>query len=728
MARAILHRATFLRRLKLSFHIATSRMPPSLAPYNALLPESVSTPTLVDANDVPTENGFKQTIESAEPASLGQGVISWYWKNWKYESAACLLVLSGPLVIFGTLYPHNGQPLPQWPFDVSINSLLSVYTLILKASIGIILGSCIGQLQWKWFALESRPLYDMVRFDQATRDAGGALNLIWRQRIQQPLTTLGCAITILAVAVDPFVQQLLRPVDCSIGLPDDDMTADLPVATFFSGWGHFGPSDNNTPVSAKKKAIEKALYTGTFAPQQDILWQCPTGNCTFSIYSTIGLCNSCEDVSSDVVVNFTHSLANVSEHGPPGAPPTTKFTVVSSYNTSEHISMSVNMSATQWLGGPVSVAVAAAEQHPSMSANRDDIRDAKFVFGFLVGATVKANGRIDWTTTDNSTCNPEAVNESWSCRGYGAATCTIKPCIQVYNATVTAGTFEENLLQTMSGADWGRIRETDTGGDMYLAMLDSKCASQERTDSFPDSELKDRWRPFDFNLTESDTAQFAKSLPENILSLIETGCLHLVSPTLLFYSVGQYLQGFVQATPGSSMHQADDFEILDMGNFQGPPVIQSIYNWGNTDFERVESTLTNITDSLTTYIRTHSWAQSSDGKNYTRTTKGIVYHYATCLEVKWLWLLFPSAMSSLTLLLFFLVIEIARKENAPVWKASPLAWVLRTDGPADGRFSFSGGAYEAMQDRSRQIAVQLDEVDGPRIGMVDMKDPHLELR
>lgn len=701
-------------------------MPPSLAPYNALLPESVSTPTLVDANYVPTENDFKPTIESADPTSLGQGVISWYWKNWKYESAACLLVLSGPVIIFGTLYPHNGQPLPQWPFDVSINSILSVYALVLKASIGIILTSCIGQLQWRWFALDSRPLYDMVRFDQATRDASGALDLMWRQRIQQPLTTLGCAITILAVAVDPFVQQLLRPVDCSIELPDDGMTADLPVATCFDGTAYGGPFNYDNLNNALEKDIENALYTGTFAPQQDILWQCPTGNCTFSDYGTIGLCNSCEDVSADVLVNF----ANISEYHPAGIPPGPNIAVHSSYNTSEYVSMSMNMSATQlWFGAPVNVAVAAAEQYPPplTATSRDDIRDAKLVFGFLIGATVKANGRIDWTNPGNSTCNPESVTESWSCRGYGAATCTIKPCIQVYNATVTAGTFKENLLTTMSGADWGRIRKVDAE-DIYLAILDSQCSSQERTDSFPDSKLKDRWRPFDFNVTESDSAQFPNSLPDNIASLIENGCLHLMSPDRLFYSVGQYLQGFVQSTSSFMGGGSDDFVIFVLSDFQGPPVIRSIYNWGNTDFERVESTLTNISHSLTTYIRTHGRAQSSDGANYTRTTQGKVYHYATCLEVKWLWLSFPSVLSLLTLLLFFLVIEIARKENTPVWKASPLAWVLRTDGPGDGRFSISGGACEAMQDRARQIAVHLDGMGGPRIGMVDMKDPHLELR
>lgn len=695
----------------------------SLSPYNALPPEPTSTPELVDADDAKTQNDIKPTLEPAQSTSPREDAISWYWKNWKYESAACILVLSGPLVIFGTLYPYNGQPSPQWPFNASINSLLSVYALVLKASIAVILASCIGQLQWKWFAMESRSLYDMVRFDQATRDAGGALNLIWRQRFQQPLTALGCAITILAVAVDPFVQQLLRPVDCSIEVFEDGMSANLPVATYFGILGHFGASENSSSLPSKQSALQNALYAGTFAPQHDIPWQCPTGNCTFPEYSTIGLCNSCEDVSADVVVNFWSAPAN------PNAPESLQafpdLRVHSSYNKNESIAMSVNMSVSlPWDVLDVNLAVTSVEQIPPYFEWEDDWRDKQLVFGFLLGATVAADGRVDWTTTDNSTCDSEAVDKSWSCRGYGAATCTIKPCIQVYNATVTAGTFKENLVTTLSGTSWGRIRGVDSNYTYYLAMVDSQCSQQERTDSSADSELKDRLKSFDFNIPDADIDLNAP--PKELLSLVEDGCLHLVAPDYLLYTVGQYLQGTVQALPQKYSNSPDNFKILEMAHFEGPPVTQNIYNWGNTDFHRVESTLENITDSLTTYIRTHSWAQSSDGTNYTRTTQGRVYHYATCLEVKWPWLLFPSILSSLTILLFLLVIEMARKGNAPVWKASQLAWILRTDGPRVGHFSFSSDACEAMKDRSKQIAVHLDEMDGPRIEMVDMKDPHLD--
>lgn len=146
------------------------------------------------------------------------------------------------------------------------------------------------------------------------------------------------------------------------------------------------------------------------------------------------------------------------------------------------------------------------------------------------------------------------------CLSPGIVAATAPPCVQssraygvqVYNASVTAGAFEENLLTTMSGTDWGRIREVDLV--MCISPCsDSQCSSLEREDFFPESELNDRWRPFDLNVTESDPARFSKSPPDDTLSLLENGCLHLVSPDSLFDLMEQYLQGFVQATSSSGV-------------------------------------------------------------------------------------------------------------------------------------------------------------------------------
>lgn len=710
-------------------------IPPSIQPYSTLLPEAPSTSeTLVDPQHPPREDSIEPTTKFTHTTHPRRSLRLSYWAIWKYESAACLIVLTTPVVIFATLYPHNGQPLPQWPFGVSINSLLSVYALILKASTAIILTSCIGQLQWKWFASEPRPLYDMVRFDQATRDASGALKLIWRQGTRQPLTTLGCAITILAFAIDPFMQQLLRPEDCSVELPVDSMAASLPVATLFEGYGFFGTSEDiTTSENIAFKAIENAVYSGVFNNKQDVIWQCPTGNCTFPPYGTIGLCSSCEDVSADVVVSPLCSRPNSSDHHPESkgtCSAESGFAVNYTYDADEYIPMRLDMlyrlEEDEDRYSPPKVALAEAETFPALKGSPQDMRDQKLVFGFLVGVTAITNGYLSWKALGNSTCNPELLKDSWSCRGYGAAVCTMRPCVKVYNATVAAGVFEENLITTISGTDWGSIRDKN-GWTVYLAMLDSQCASRNHSESSPNVDIRSRWMPFDLTVASSDPATFAKSLPSNVTSLIQDGCLYLASiESTLISSPLEYLRGFVQSTTVFTWYDIDDTLIMDTWGFEGPPILRTIYDWGFTDFQRVESIFLNISDSLTSYIRTHGRAQLPDGTNYTRTAQGKVHHYATCLQVNWLWLLFPSILSSLTVLVFFLVAETSRRQTTPVWKVSPLAWILRIDGQGDRQLSPSGESCEAMEGRSRQIAVQLDETDGPRIEMVDIKDPHLD--
>ncbi|POS73077.1 hypothetical protein DHEL01_v208520 [Diaporthe helianthi] len=171
--------------------------------------------------------------------------------------------------MFATLYPHHGQPLPQWPFKVSTNSLLSVYALVLKAVIAFILASCIGQLQWTWFA-ETRPLTDMLHFDSATRGADGALGLIWRQRFRQPLTSLGCMILVLSLAVDPFTQQLVRPVDCSVEQREAGAIATLSRVNVLVS------QIRVQNLSTITKEVDDVMREAMYSTGEDPRWQCST--------------------------------------------------------------------------------------------------------------------------------------------------------------------------------------------------------------------------------------------------------------------------------------------------------------------------------------------------------------------------------------------------------------------------------------------------------------------
>lgn len=714
-------------------------MPSTLQAYDALSSSASSTtPTLHQPESQLSCEAVEPSPESPTSHLPSRTCNLRYWKNWEWEFAACLLVLATPIILFATLYPHHGQPLPQWPFKLSINSLISVYTLVLKAAIGVILTSCIGQLQWMWFS-ETRPLTDMLLFDNATRGADGALGLIWRQRFREPLTALGCVIMVLAVAVDPFVQQLVRPVDCSVEVSDRNAIATLPRANVFERLGYNLDANITDPTRGKfdlglvDKDIDGALYDAIFSPGQGPPRQCSTGNCTFTdTYGTIGICSSCQDSSADVTITATCSdpdSSYASHHPTSGAdcPKNSSFTLDSNFTASEYINLGTRMEIfSVELSNTPLVAAGDSETTPEGFLGLRNL-----LFRFLIGATAGTGGRIDWTTSGSSRCDSDKPKGSWSCQGYGAATCSLQPCIQIYNASISAGILEENLVESSSDTAWGMIYDNH-GMPLYLALIDTRCAAQVQTPSDWSSSMGSRWLPYNFNLSVTLDSVYdmdaAIHLPDDAQTLLESGCLYLMSADIVLLATGVRLEGTIEASALSvSGSWAGDTEV-DMSDFEGPEMLRAIYNWGHTDFERVRASVANISESLTTYIRAHGGSPNFLGStDFSKDVQGKVYHYATCLQVQWPWLSYPTSLAILTVSFFVMVSEVTRRQGASVWKASPLAWVLRVEGPSKEILPSSNGSCKKMKDRSTQIAVHLfdGDLDGPRICIADLKDPNL---
>lgn len=62
-------------------------------------------------------------------------------KDWKVEIACCIWGLGSLAAIAATLGPFQSRPLPQLPYDLSLNALVSLYVIMLKAAMFTILCS-----------------------------------------------------------------------------------------------------------------------------------------------------------------------------------------------------------------------------------------------------------------------------------------------------------------------------------------------------------------------------------------------------------------------------------------------------------------------------------------------------------------------------------------------------------------------------------------------------------
>lgn len=113
---------------------------------------------------------------------------------WAIEIASILIAILALSAIYITLVIHSDRPLPRWPGLISINSLIAIFTVILKAALIMpvaegmafnVHSSCllifrigIGQLKWHWFH-EPRSLIDLNRVDAASRGPWGSFLLIF---------------------------------------------------------------------------------------------------------------------------------------------------------------------------------------------------------------------------------------------------------------------------------------------------------------------------------------------------------------------------------------------------------------------------------------------------------------------------------------------------------------------------------------------------------------------
>jgi hypothetical protein len=118
---------------------------------------------------------------------------------------------------------YDGKEAPQLPYNITLNALISVLSTAAKSSLLFTIAGILGQIKWIWFT-ERRELSDIQTFDDATRGPWGALILLC-SRSRRPLASLGAAITILALAYDMFLQQLVRyPVVYDSVLSDEATT------------------------------------------------------------------------------------------------------------------------------------------------------------------------------------------------------------------------------------------------------------------------------------------------------------------------------------------------------------------------------------------------------------------------------------------------------------------------------------------------------------------------
>ena len=275
----------------------------------------------------------------------------------------------------------------------------------------------LSHLKWTWFE-HTRPLLDLPKYDDASRGPLGATKLLWAlgrryskvlHLVRSPansvqhrgsfVASVGAVVTILALGVDPFVQQIVRYYTCV--KPTGRIEASIPRVNTYEDPGAF---HNGAGSVALGIGTQAAISAGAFsAAAFSLLFNCSTGNCTFERpYSSVGFCSRCSDISTELrITNYTYVNYNPA------------------YGNATVSQLNYTLPSGLYVAPTDSGQVFAMGGYP---ANE-----------YPPGPPIAAVEAIYKPPTKRSCASGD---DSWACRGYGAARCELIPCLKEYNATI----------------------------------------------------------------------------------------------------------------------------------------------------------------------------------------------------------------------------------------------------------------------------------------------------
>ncbi|KAK8050765.1 hypothetical protein PG994_012495 [Apiospora phragmitis] len=216
---------------------------------------------------------------------------------WKIElltwlgSVCCFL---GIVIVLATL---NNKGPPDWYFESTPNAVIQLLATFAQALLMASVSAAIGQMKWLRM-LQERPQVDFHRLDQSSRGPWGSL-LVLISRRAGFIASLGALIMVLSLGIAPCFQQTLRCHTVYTAGSD----ASVPIARYMNGTGTGTVYQKNIFVPRLDPQLASTPYIALFSPphtEYTATAHCGSGNCTWEVYETLAVCNTCKDLSSSL--------------------------------------------------------------------------------------------------------------------------------------------------------------------------------------------------------------------------------------------------------------------------------------------------------------------------------------------------------------------------------------------------------------------------------------------
>ncbi|KAF9877503.1 monoamine oxidase n [Colletotrichum karsti] len=336
-------------------------------------------------------------------------------KQWAFELVTLFISVAAFVFMVILMMAVNEKPQPAWAYVVNINTLVAIFTTLLRAAVVLITAEVMGQAKWSWMA-SPRPLRHVKRFDDASKGAWGSLKFLlhtWKS----PPTVLGALIVIASYAIGPFSQQAVKTYPCPI---QAEGVARISIAERVAGL------DSTRDPGFLSGEMSSVVINGLLSmlPDSSQLFDCDSGNCTFGsisgvTHSSAGVCSKCTDVRS--------GLLEFDDRGP-----TVNGRYQPEYRFHNNSDFGINTAVEPILFNMTTSTTYATP----------------FMTSFLTLTAAGCVAKVNEKGQANRYCQHKYENmpKLSSDLDIAAANCTFYPCVRHYEGAITNGTLRERLI------------------------------------------------------------------------------------------------------------------------------------------------------------------------------------------------------------------------------------------------------------------------------------------
>ncbi|KAF2109829.1 hypothetical protein BDV96DRAFT_584642 [Lophiotrema nucula] len=219
-------------------------------------------------------------------------IVPWWWEV--LGASFSIAFLSS---IFAILLVVDNKSINSWHFRIEPNALVSVFATGAKATLILIVAECIGQLKWIYFMESKRRVRRMKTFDEASRGPAGAFVFLLSLKGKPVLATVGAGVTILALLLEPFSQQVLSFSSRQTNIRVGGLESLLPTTHIFDQffYARQNASASNTTFSI---SLQGAIVGSMFNLERTPSYTCGGPECIWRDVTTLGICATCEDATA----------------------------------------------------------------------------------------------------------------------------------------------------------------------------------------------------------------------------------------------------------------------------------------------------------------------------------------------------------------------------------------------------------------------------------------------